>query len=163
MAAPVEEVAAAIKSGGLANIKAVRIKQILREVERREGEVSLEHLLDLPNEDIEDYLISLPGVGPKSAACVLIFSTLARQAFPVDTHVHRVVRRLGWVEPKTSAESAHLVLTPVIPEGIRYELHRRFIAHGRTTCKAPIPLCSECVLFDLCEAGPRLMADGAAV
>ncbi len=159
--APVRTVANAIRSGGLADQKAPRIKAILREIERREGKMSLARLERLDDDEVEDYLCSLPGVGPKTAACVLVFS-LGRAAFPIDTHVHRVTKRLGWIPDNASADTAHAVLKETIPPELRYELHMQLIAHGRTICVARRPRCSDCVLFDLCEWGPRLIATGAA-
>ena len=158
---PVDELAEVIKSGGLANIKAARIQGIFGEIERREGGVSLDRFHEMTDEEVENYLVSLPGVGPKTAACVIAFA-LARPAFPIDTHVHRIVKRLGWIDGKASAEKAHRELTPIIPSEIRYELHRRFIRHGRELCKPQTPRCSECPLVDLCAAGPVLLASGAA-
>lgn len=159
--APVQQVADTIRSGGLADVKAPRIQKILREIERREGRIDLGCLDELGDLEAADYLASLPGVGPKTVACVLTFS-MGRAAFPVDTHVHRVVRRLGWIPPTTRADAAHRILTPGIPAEIRYELHLQFIRHGREICSARAPACSRCVLFDLCEAGPRLVAEGTA-
>jgi endonuclease III len=161
MEVPPAEVAHAIRSGGLANQKSVRIQGIFREIERREGSVSLERFHDMSDEEIEAYLVSLPGVGTKTASCVLAFA-LGRPSFPVDTHVHRIVRRLGWVDPKAGADRTYRELNPVIPPEIRYELHRRFIRHGRETCKAQMPFCSACPVFDLCAAGSVLLGDGSA-
>ena len=159
--APAKQVANAIRSGGLADQKAPRIQTILREIERREGALSLDRLHDVVDDGVEAYLCSLPGVGPKTAACVLVFS-MGRAAFPIDTHVHRVTRRLGWIPPAASADKAHALLKDAIPPELRYELHVQLIAHGRTVCKARLPRCSDCVLFDLCEAGPALLAEGEA-
>ena len=159
--APASSVADAIRSGGLADQKAPRIQAILREVEGREGALSLARLEGLPDHEVEDYLCSLPGVGPKTAACVLVFS-LGRAAFPIDTHVHRITKRLGWIPPNASADKTHELLKDAIPPELRYELHVQLIAHGRTICKARMPLCSGCALFDLCETGPRLLAEGEA-
>lgn len=160
--APGHEVADAIRSGGLADQKAPRIKAILTEIERREGAVDLSRLYCMNDGEVDDYLCSLPGVGPKTAACVLVFS-MGRSAFPIDTHVHRVARRLGWIDDGTTAEAASRKLGPRIPADLRYSLHMALIEHGRKVCRARRPRCSECVLFDLCEAGPRLLADGHAV
>ena len=160
--APTEEIADAIRAGGLADQKAPRIRQILAEIEGREGALDLARLNELDDQAVDEYLVSLPGVGPKTAACVLTFS-MGRAAFPIDTHVHRIVRRLGWIERKQSADAAHRRLTPRIPPEIRYELHMALIHHGRTICKARAPRCSECVLFDVCEEGPDLLAAGDAV
>jgi endonuclease III len=160
--APVQELAAAIRSGGLAEQKAPRIKAVLELIEDREGSLDLKRLNDMDDQEVADYLIGLPGVGPKTAACVLVFS-MGRDAFPVDTHVHRIVRRLGWVESKASAEDAHRELTPVILPEIRYGLHVALVSHGRRICRAQRPRCTECVVFDFCAAGPRFIADGEAV
>lgn len=161
MDAPVNEVADAIRSGGLADQKAPRIKAILSEITSREGVPDLSRLASLPDDEVEAYLVSLPGVGPKTAACVLVFS-MGRDAFPIDVHVHRIALRLGWVTPKTTADKAHRELTPRIPPELRYELHMALIRHGREVCVARMPRCTECVLFDLCDAGSELLANGEA-
>ena len=158
---PTDELADVIKNGGLANIKALRIQEVLREIERREGRVTLDHLEGMNDEEVEDYLVSLPGVGPKTAACVIAFA-LGRPAFPIDTHVHRILKRLAWIEERASADRAHRELTPKIPPEIRYELHRRFIRHGREICKPKNPYCSSCPILDFCDTGPRLLASGEA-
>ena len=161
LVAPVEEVADAIRAGGIADVKARRILAILRVIEQREGSLELGRLNELPDEEVEEYLDSLPGVGPKTVACVLLFS-MQRDAFPVDTHVHRVGKRLGIIAPKVTAEAAHRTLGRDVPPGIRYEFHMALIRHGRSICKPRAPRCTECVLFDLCEAGSRLLAAGEA-
>lgn len=159
--APLDEVTDAIRSGGLANQKAPRIQQILATVEEREGRVDLSRLNDLDDGEVETYLTALPGVGPKTAACVLVFS-MGRPAFPVDTHVHRVTARLGWILEGTNAQQAHRTLGSSVPPDIRYELHMQLITHGRTVCTAQRPRCGKCVLLDLCAAGPNLLAEGTA-
>jgi endonuclease III len=152
-AAPVTLVADAIRSGGIANQKARRIQQILAAIEAREGSLDLSRLYDMDDAAVERYLRGLPGVGPKTAACVLVFA-MGRQAFPVDTHVHRIVRRLGWVRATATADRAHQVLAPIIPPAIRYDLHVALITHGRTVCRAARPSCGACVLRDLCAYPP---------
>jgi endonuclease-3 len=161
LGAPEEEIASAIRPGGIAQVKARRIKAILSEIERREGRVRLARLSRLSDAEVADYLGSLPGVGPKTVACVLVFA-MGRAAFPVDTHVHRVTGRLGLVGKKATAEQVHRTLEPAIPPEIRYELHTQLIRHGREICRPRTPLCSQCVLLDLCEAGPELLAADAA-
>jgi endonuclease III len=151
--APTGEVANAIRSGGIADQKAPRIQRILAEIEEREGRIDLSRLEGLDDGEVERYLITLPGVGPKTAACVLTFS-MGRAAFPVDTHVHRVTARLGWIPPGASAERAHQLLSRRIPADIRYDLHVALVNHGRAVCKAQRPRCGPCVLRDLC-AYPR--------
>ena len=159
--APAPRIADAIRSGGIAEVKSRRIKTILNEIARREGSVDLSRIEAMDDREATEYLCSLPGVGPKTAACVLTFS-MGRAAFPVDTHVHRIAKRLGWVDNKASAIRAQDDLTERIPADIRYDLHMAFVHHGRTTCAAQRPRCSECVVFDLCASGPELLAAGLA-
>lgn len=147
--APPDLVADAIRSGGIAVRKTARIQRILATIEEREGRIDLDRLHGLDDAGVEAYLTSLPGVGPKTAACVLVFS-MGRAAFPIDTHVHRIAIRLGWIPAGTTAERAHRLLTPQVPPGIRYDLHMALITHGRTVCRAPSPRCPECPLRDLC-------------
>jgi endonuclease III len=152
VAAPEAAVADAIRSGGLANTKAPRIQGILREVRDREGAYDLERLRGLTDVDARAYLTSLPGIGPKTAAVVLSFA-LGRDAIPVDTHVHRVARRLGLVPANASAERADRLLHDLVPEGLRTRLHVGLIRLGREICKAPTPRCPGCPLLDLCPTG----------
>jgi endonuclease-3 len=159
--APVGEIEDAIRCGGLARLKARRIKEILDVVDEREGRADLSRLHDLDDAAAESYLTSLPGVGVKTAACVLAFS-MGRAAFPVDTHVHRVVTRLGWIPAGTTAEKAYRLLAPRVPADIRCELHLALIRHGRTVCLARRPRCEACVLLSLCPYGRRQPALGAA-
>jgi endonuclease-3 len=160
--AATSEVADAIRAGGIANVKARRIRAILAAIEEREGSLDTMRLEGLSDADADAYLRSLPGVGPKTAACVLVFS-MGRSAFPVDTHVHRVAARLGLVGGGATAEQAHASLAPRVPPELCYEFHAQLVRHGREVCKPRRPRCSECVLFDLCTSGPRLLAQGLAV
>ena len=111
---------------------------------------------DLPDDEARAELLSLPGVGPKTAAVVLSFS-LGRDAMPVDTHVHRVAGRLGLVPPKTSAERADRLLHELVPDGLRTSLHVALIRLGREVCRAPIPRCRRCPLNDICPTAPRYL------
>jgi endonuclease III len=154
--APTRSVADAIRSGGLADTKAPRIQAILREVQARRGAFDLSALAELSDDEARAELVSLPGVGPKTAAVVLSFS-LRRDAMPVDTHVHRVTRRLGLVPPKTSAERADRLLHELVPEGLRTPLHVALIRLGREICKAPTPRCRICPLKDICPTAPRYL------
>ena len=147
--APAPEIEEAIRCGGIAAQKTRRIQQILDAIAEREGGVDLARLHDLDDQAVEDYLTSLPGVGPKTAACVLVFS-MGRAAFPIDTHVHRVAARLGWIPASASADKAYELLAPRVPPDIRYDLHLALITHGRTVCRAQRPRCGVCVLRDLC-------------
>ena len=154
--APTRRVADAIRSGGLAETKAPRLQAILREIDERRGAFDLSYLRDLPDDEARAELMSLPGVGPKTAAVVLSFS-LDRDAMPVDTHVHRVTKRLGWVPTTASAERADRLLHELTPAGMRTELHVALIRLGREICKAPIPRCRECPLKDICPTAPRYL------
>lgn len=149
LAAPTAQVAAAVQVAGLSQIKAPRIQAILRHLLQERGSLSLDFLADLPAAEGRRYLTSLYGVGPKTAACVLLFS-LHKPALPVDTHVHRVARRLGLVPPKASAEKASTLLESLIPEALYYPFHLLFIQHGRTLCKAQRPDCPSCPLKSDC-------------
>jgi endonuclease-3 len=149
--APEGALADAIRSGGLANLKARRIKLCLDAIVERFGRLELSALASVDLAEARARLRELPGVGPKTAACVLLFS-LGRPAIPVDTHVHRVARRLGLIGPKTSAEAAHVELERIVPPEDAYAFHVGLVRHGRRVCKAGRPLCSLCPLTDLCDA-----------
>ena len=147
--APLPLVADAIRSGGLAVLKAVRIQRILDQVLEARGELSLDFLRDLPLDEGRAFLRSLDGIGPKSAACVLLFS-LDKPAMPVDTHVHRVAGRLGLIDRRVSADAAHELLEPMVPPEEVYSFHVNLIRHGRVICKAQRPRCPECPVNALC-------------
>ncbi|MGC4193221.1 MAG: endonuclease III [Thermomicrobiales bacterium] len=152
IAADPAEVADAIRMGGLANQKAPRIQGVLEEVEERTGGFDLGFLSDLPLEEAKTWLTSLHGVGPKTAACVLIFA-LGRPAQPVDTHVHRLSLRIGLVPPKTSAERSENILEALLGDNSQttYAAHKGLIAHGRAICTARAPRCPDCILKDRCD------------
>ncbi len=150
LAADTAEIADAIRPGGLANVKAPRIQETLRFVKRERGEFTLDFLAEMEIDEAKQWLTSLKGVGPKTAAIVLLFS-LGKPAFPVDTHIHRVTRRLGLIGPKTSREQAHEVLEELLPSGIYYTFHLNLIAHGREVCQARRPRCETCVLREHCD------------
>jgi endonuclease-3 len=147
--APVGELADVIRVGGLANVKAPRIQSILRQLALERGELDLGFLAELPVEQARAYLTALPGVGPKTAACVLLFS-LHMSALPVDTHVHRLALRLELVPAKTSAEKVHVLLEALVSPDLYYPFHLLFIQHGRTLCQAVRPLCDRCPLTAEC-------------
>jgi endonuclease III len=159
--APVDAVAEAVRQGGLAQVKAERIQQILRELTRQLGDapLSLDAVARMPLEQAQAYLQSLPGVGPKTAACVLLFS-LGQPAFPVDTHVWRVSRRLGLIGAKMSADAAHTALLELIPAEWRHTMHVDLIRHGRTICTAQRPKCSHCPLRAECRYYWEVVATG---
>jgi endonuclease-3 len=156
LAAGPDDIAPAIQAGGLARIKAPRIKGILDEVWGRLGSFDLMFLRDLPLEEAKAWLRSLPGVGPKTAACVLMFA-LGRPALPVDTHVHRVAQRLALVPSKAGAADAHDILEAILEPDEIYPFHISLIKHGRRLCRAQRPLCPECPLLDGCPHGRSLI------
>jgi endonuclease-3 len=145
------EVARAIRAGGLAEIKARRMKLILQEINAQRGSLDLSFLNELGLAEAKAWLRGLPGVGPKTAGCVLLFS-LGRPAMPVDTHVYRVARRLGLIDARTSVEKAHEILESLVPSKKVYEFHMLMVEHGRRTCKAQKPRCTVCVLRGICPS-----------
>ena len=147
--APVAEVERCIRVSGLSNLKAPRIQAILNQVRSERGKIDLQHLSDLDDDAALTYLSHFKGVGPKTAHCVLLFA-FGKAVFPVDTHIHRIARRLGWVGPDSTAEQAHDLLKPMIHPDDRYEMHVLLIEHGRKTCRAINPKCGECVLLKRC-------------
>ena len=147
----VKKVERAIQPGGLAPTKAPRIQAILREVYARRQSFDITFLRELPLDKARQWLTSLPGVGPKTAACVLLFA-LGRPALPVDTHVHRVAKRLGIVAEKSTAEQAALLLEKMVAPDDVYAFHIQLIKHGRRTCHAQHPKCPTCVLQDRCPS-----------
>ncbi len=148
--APVPELYEVIKPAGLGNIKAPRIQAVLAEILRRRGGLDLAFLKEQPMAEAREWLITLPGIGPKTAACVLCFAC-GMPALPVDTHVHRVAQRLGLIGPKVGADAAHdLLERAVAPEDV-YEFHVNMILHGRQICHALRPECPRCPLADVCD------------
>lgn len=149
--ASVAKIEKAIRPGGLAPTKAVRIKALLDEVRRREGPLELRTPASLPLDEAKAWLESLPGVGPKTAAVVLLFS-FDRPAMPVDTHVHRVARRLGLIAQKASTRQAQETLEAMASPEQMYDFHVYLIAHGRRVCVARRPRCPECALRRGCPS-----------
>ncbi len=149
--ADVNELADAIRAGGLADIKARRIQLILHQIRDGQGSLDLSFLNELSLAEAKAWLRGLPGVGPKTAGCVLLFS-LGRPAMPVDTHVYRVARRLGLIDAKASVEKAHEILESLVPPKNVYEFHILMVEHGRRTCKAQRPRCTVCVLRGICPS-----------
>ena len=161
--APTDDVVKAIRSGGLAQQKAERIQQILRILTERLGDapLTLDSLDAMPLDDALAWLRELPGVGPKTAACVLLFA-LGKPAFPVDTHVWRVTKRLGLIGSRVSAESAHETLQAMIPPEWRHTMHINLIRHGRQICYARNPACFRCPISSECQYFWDVVASGEA-
>jgi len=150
MRADTQQVADAIRVGGLSQIKAPRIQAILRQLQAERGQLILDFLNDLSVEQAREYLTALHGVGPKTAACVLLFS-LNKPAFPVDTHVHRASRRIGLVPLKATPEKASELLEGLVSEASYYSFHVLLIWHGRRICKASSPRCEVCPIKAECN------------
>ena len=153
--APEDEIEAAIRSGGLAKQKSVRIKQVLNIVRDDIGSFDLSFLGEMPLDEAKAWLKDLPGVGPKTAAIILCFS-LGMPAMPVDTHIYRVSQRLGLIGKKVSADKAHDILEPMVaPEDV-FAFHMYLIKHGRQVCKAQQPRCTECILAWGCPSNGKI-------
>ena len=140
-----------IRSGGLAKQKSERIKKILSEIYTRLEKFDLSILKTMSYDEVKNWLISLPGVGPKTTAVVMSFA-LQLPAFPVDTHIHRISKRLGFIKNKTSAEKAHIIMEKLVPPQDKFYFHILLITHGRKICKAINPKCSSCPISLYCPS-----------
>ena len=147
--APLPLVAEAVRSGGLAEVKARYIQAVLQALSPDGGEPTLPDLAAPPLDQALGFLTALPGVGPKTAACTLMFG-LGLPAMPVDTHVHRVSRRLALIPERLSANDAHIALAAITPPEDVYSLHVNLVQHGRRVCRAPAPRCEVCPVRHLC-------------
>ena len=161
VAAGPEKIADVVRSAGLANQKSKSIINCLLEIKCRTGDYHLDFLKDMPLRQARDWLVSLPGVGPKTASIVLCFA-LGMPAIPVDTHVYRVSWRLGLIPEGIGENKAHDLLLDIVPPHLAFRFHMALIHHGRAVCKAPLPKCDECILKDECKwylsGGPKRRA-----
>lgn len=148
--APKDELVETIRPAGLANSKAPYIQGSLDGIFEERGEYNIDFIEEMPVEEAKDWLQNLPGVGPKTAAIVLCFA-YNRPAFPVDTHVHRVGKRIGLLPSKISANKAHEHMEAIVPPEEYYAFHLQLIYHGRAICKARNPKCEECPIKHYCE------------
>lgn len=155
--APQEQIVQVIKVAGIANVKSERIKVILENVIDSFGECSLKKMHKMDKKTITDYLGSLPGVGPKTAACVLVFE-LNIPAFPVDTHVNRFCKRMGWVQGSSPPAVTQDIMEEAVPEERKLGAHLNIIMHGRRICSARNPQCGKCGLSDICPSVLELFA-----
>jgi endonuclease III len=151
---PLPSLRALIRDAGLSRLKAARLRSIARRLRADFGTVSLSELRGMPDEEVEAYLTSLPGVGTKTAKCVMMYS-LGRRVLPVDTHVRRLSNRLGLLSPRTPDRDIHVALERVVPPGDRYAFHVNAITHGRLVCRARAPRCGACCVLRLCPWGTR--------
>ena len=147
----VADLTSLIADAGLAGQRALRLKQIADRLVYDFGDVSLTALIPSDDDAAQRYLTSLPGVGVKTAKCVMMYS-LGRQVLPVDTHTARVATRLGLVSTG-SAAAVDRDLSVVVPPSLRFDFHVNAVAHGRATCRAVRPRCDDCVLSSLCPVG----------
>lgn len=148
--APTEDLINVLRPAGLANQKAPRIQKVLERIYAERGAYNIDFLRDLDIEEARQWLTSFDGVGPKTAAIVLCFA-FGRAAFPVDTHIYRVGKRIGFVPENFSVERAHPLMEAIVPPDQHYAFHIYLIRHGRDTCKAQRPQCERCPLQSLCD------------
>ena len=148
--ASVQSIADAIRTGGMANQKAARIKNTLHAVKQRFGTYSLAKLRSMSNEQVIGELIVLDGVGFKTASCVLLFS-LGRDVFPVDTHIHRICTRLELSGGSRHPDDTYHIMKDLAPKGRGYSFHTNLIRFGRLVCRSTHPYCGDCPLFSECR------------
>lgn len=149
--APPGAIADAIRGGGLADIKARYIRDVLAGIAAEQGGLETGFLEGMSDREAIGYLTRFRGVGIKTASCVLLFA-LGRPVMPVDTHVYRIMKRLGFVGEDISRDGAHGMLTAITPPEDIYSLHVNLVTHGRQVCRARRPLCRECVIAELCPS-----------
>ena len=148
--APARSIESAIRTGGLAKQKSLRIKELLNQIRERRGSLDLTFLRTAPLDEAKMFLATFKGVGPKTVACTLLFA-YNRPVFPIDTHIFRIARRLGLIPEKCSDEEAHRMMGEMIPRKCYFEAHINLIRLGRQICKPRDPLCERCCLVDYCE------------
>lgn len=154
--AEAEQVANAIRSGGLANQKAAVIKNLLAQINAEHGALDLNFLQQMTIENATRYLAGFRGLGPKTIACTLLFAC-RMETFPLDTHIFRVLRRVGLVAAKGTDKQAHELMNRVVPEGKFYSLHVNLIRLGRRVCRPREPLCERCPIVEYCDYGQALV------
>jgi endonuclease III len=151
-----EEVAATIRLAGISRTRARTFLALARRLQQDFGDVTLEPLRTRSVGEVEKYLLSLPGVGVKTARCVMMYS-LGMDVAPVDTHTTRVAARLGLLGDETPKEKIHGEMDALVAPGLAYDFHTNFVAHGRAICRSRDPQCQDCVLNDICPTGERLL------
>jgi endonuclease-3 len=151
LTAEISQIASIISRGGLGQIKAQRIQQALWGIKNKRGKIDLNFLIDLSVPEAQEWLKQLPGVGNKTANCVLLFA-LGKPALPVDTHIFRVSKRLALIDGKASLDDAHRLLGALVPADDVYEFHVLMIEHGRRICTAQKPRCPQCPLREICPS-----------
>ncbi len=152
LAAAETEIADAIRTGGLANQKPRVIKELLAQIKEKHGTLNLKFLARMPDETARDYLTNFRGIGPKTVACTLLFA-LRKEVFPLDTHIFRVLKRMGILPEKIADTKAPRFLDRLVPNGKFYSLHVNLIRLGRKICRPREPLCEQCPLIEYCDYG----------
>lgn len=152
LAASEAEIADAIRLGGLANQKARVIRDLLAQVKEANGKLSLRFIEKMPDGEARDYLQKFRGIGPKTVACTLLFAS-HKEIFPLDTHIFRVLKRMGVLPERISDAKAHRLLDRLAPPGKFYSLHVNLIRLGRRICRPREPLCEQCPLVEYCDYG----------
>jgi endonuclease-3 len=152
LAADENEIAEAIRLGGLANQKAKVIRNLLRQITETHGALSLQFVEKMPDAQAREYLSQFRGIGPKTVACTLLFAC-HKEVFPLDTHIFRVLKRMRILPEKISDAKAHALLDELVPEGKFYSLHVNLIRLGRKICRPREPLCEKCPLVEYCDYG----------
>lgn len=145
-------IAATIQSGGLANQKAAVIKSLLRQIKAERGALDLSFLHTLAPAEAVCYLSQFRGIGPKTIACTLLFACRA-EIFPLDTHIFRILRRVGLIPQKCTDRRAHELMNAIVPAGKFYSFHVNLIRHGRALCRPRDPLCERCPIVEYCDYG----------
>lgn len=149
-------IADTIRSGGLANQKAAVIKSVLRQIKTEHGTLDLSFLHDVSSEEATRYLSQFRGIGPKTIACTLLFAC-RKEVFPLDTHIFRILRRIGLIPQKCTDARAHEIMNRIVPQGKFYSFHVNLIRHGRTLCRPRDPLCERCPVVEYCDYGQTLI------
>jgi endonuclease III len=149
-------IARTIQSGGLANQKAAVIKSLLRQIKQERGALDLTFLHELAPEAAVEYLSQFRGIGPKTIACTLLFACRT-EVFPLDTHIFRILRRVGLIPQKCTDRRAHEIMNALVPAGKFYSFHVNLIRHGRALCRPRDPLCERCPIVEYCDYGQTLI------
>jgi endonuclease-3 len=145
-------IADVIQAGGLANQKAKVIKALLKQIKAEHGTLDLNFLHELSAEEAVAYLKQFRGIGPKTIACTLLFAC-RKEVFPLDTHIFRILRRVGLIPQKCTDQRAHEIMNSIVPHGKFYSFHVNLVRHGRTLCRPRDPLCERCPIVEYCDYG----------
>lgn len=149
-------IAETIRSGGLANQKAAVIKDVLRQIKEKHATIDLSFLHELSPEEAVTYLSQFRGIGPKTIACTLLFAC-RKEVFPLDTHIFRILRRVGLIPQKCTDARAHQIMSRIVPPGKFYSFHVNLIRHGRALCRPRDPSCERCPIVEYCDYGQSLI------